>query len=58
LIEQDEGGRFEQNSMHGNGGTPAPLPGADARDFNTPINVWIGNDCDSDIPVGTICGVG
>jgi parallel beta-helix repeat protein len=44
--------RFEQNSMHGN-------TIVDARDFNTPgANVWINNDCDTDIPTGTICGVG
>jgi parallel beta-helix repeat protein len=50
--------RFEQNSMHGNEGFPnPPLPGADARDFNTPINAWSGNECDTDIPVGMICGV-
>jgi hypothetical protein len=58
------GNVFEQNSMHGNGslsGTGAP--GADARDLNPLVNgvlqnVWTGNDCDTDIPAGMICGVG
>jgi Periplasmic copper-binding protein (NosD) len=58
------GNRFEQNSMHGNGalsGTQAP--GADARDLNPLLNgmlqnVWTGNNCDTDIPAGMICGVG
>jgi Right handed beta helix region len=53
------GNRFEDNSMHGNGtisGTTAP--GADARDLNDPINVWINNECDTDIPADAICGVG
>jgi parallel beta-helix repeat protein len=54
------GNRFERNSMHGNSTRPGPLPGADARDFNTPFpqNVWLSNDCDTDIPAGMICGVG
>lgn len=42
---------FEMNSMHGNALF-------DARDFNTPINVWIRNDCGTDFPAGAICGVG
>jgi nitrous oxidase accessory protein NosD len=45
------GNRFEQNSMHGNASV-------DARDLSTPgSNVWIGNDCGTDSPTGTICGV-
>jgi parallel beta-helix repeat protein len=44
------GNRFEQNSMHGNV--------TDARDFNTPINVWIDNDCETDNQAGAICGAG
>ena len=46
--------------MHGNSTRPGPLPGADARDFNTPFPqyVWLSNDCDTDIPAGMICGVG
>ena len=56
--------RFEHNSMHGNGSaTGASFPPADARDLNALLNgmlqnVWIGNDCDTDIPAGMICGVG
>lgn len=58
------GNRFEHNSMHGNGSSAgASFPGADARDLNPLVNgtlqnVWIGNDCDTDIPAGMICGVG
>ena len=54
------GNRFERNSMHGNSTRPGPLPGADARDFNTPFpqNVWLSNDCDTDIPDGMTCGIG
>ena len=51
------GNRFEHNSMHGNG-TSNPTTFFDANDGNTPINVWIGNDCVSDFPHGAICGVG
>jgi len=58
------GNRFEHNSMHGNGWlTSTQAPRADARD-GVPLpngllqNVWIGNDCGTDIPAGTICGVG
>jgi hypothetical protein len=28
----------------------------DARDNNDPINVWMGNDCDTDYPARAICG--
>ena len=49
--------RFERNSMHGNG-TFNPLLFFDARDNNNPINVWIGNECDTDFPAGAICGIG
>jgi len=58
------GNRFEHNSMHGNASVPgASFPGADARDLNPLLNDmlqndWIGNDCDTDIPAGMICGVG
>jgi len=58
------GNRFEHNSMHGNGSAPgASFPPADARDLNpllngTVQNDWIGNDCDTDIPIGMICGLG
>jgi len=58
------GNRFEHNSMHGNGRSAgASFPGADARDLNPLLsgmlqNVWIGNDCDTDIPAGMICGIG
>jgi hypothetical protein len=53
------GNRFEDNSMHDNGTASGTMaPGADARDLNNPMNVWINNDCDTDIPAGTICGVG
>jgi hypothetical protein len=46
------GNTFESNSMHGNAGF-------DARELNAQgSNVWIGNDCDNDFPMGTICGVG
>jgi Periplasmic copper-binding protein (NosD) len=45
------GNRFEQNSMHGNANF-------DARDLNTPLNVWINNDCEKDSPAGMLCGVG
>ena len=59
------GNRFEHNSMHGNASVPgASFPGADARDIDAWLtggafqNVWIGNDCDTDLPTGMICGVG
>jgi hypothetical protein len=58
------GNLFESNSMHGNGSVPgASFPGADARDRDAYLtgsfhNVWIGNDCDTDIPAGMICGDG
>jgi nitrous oxidase accessory protein NosD len=46
------GNRFEQNSMHGN-------VLFDARDLNAPSsNRWIDNDCLTDFPAGTICGLG
>ena len=59
------GNRFEHNSMHGNASVPgASFPGADARDIDAWLtggvfqNIWIGNDCDTDLPAGMICGVG
>ena len=58
------GNRFDRNSMHANGWrTDTTLPRADARDLNPVLdgmlqNVWIGNDCDTDLPAGMICGVG
>jgi hypothetical protein len=50
------GNRFDQNSMHGNGSF-------DARDANPLLNGelqndWTGNECDTDLPAGMICGVG
>ena len=42
------GNRFEHNSMHGNALF-------DARDLNTPLNEWSGNDCDTDSPAGMLC---
>ena len=42
------GNRFEHNSMHGNALF-------DARDVNTPLNEWSGNDCDTDSPAGMLC---
>ena len=59
------GNRFEYNSMHGNGtSSGASFPGADARDIDAWLtggefqNIWIGNDCDTDLPAGMICSVG
>jgi parallel beta-helix repeat protein len=43
------------NSMHGNGAFD-PLNFFDARDDNSPLNTWIRTDCDTDVPVGLICG--
>ena len=58
------GNTFKENSMHENGGNPNPatLPHADARDDNPLLdgalqNEWINNDCDTDFPLGRICGV-
>jgi len=42
---------FQTNRMFGNGDT-------DARDENRPANSWTGNQCLTDFPAGTICGVG
>jgi hypothetical protein len=56
------GNRFEYNSMHGNGSVSgASFPSADARDLHAYVtgtfqNVWTGNECDTDLPTGTICG--
>jgi hypothetical protein len=42
----------------------ASFPGADARDIDAYVNggsfhnVWSGNDCDTALPVGTICTTG
>ena len=46
------GNRFEANTMHDNAGV-------DARDLNTPfpLNVWHANACETDFPVGAICGI-
>jgi hypothetical protein len=38
----------------------ASFPAADARDLDAFVNgpfqnTWIDNDCDSDLPTGTIC---
>lgn len=42
---------FEANRMFGNGVY-------DARDDNRTANAWSANDCLTDFPVGTICGIG
>jgi parallel beta-helix repeat protein len=58
------GNVFTQNSMHGNGWNPVILlpvmtnPKVDARDDNRPHNTWSGNQCATDSPDGTICGIG
>jgi hypothetical protein len=41
--------------MHGNGRILAT--GVDARDEVPGFNTWTGNDCETDIPKGYICGV-
>ena len=51
------GARYENNRLLGNATVPAPGR-ADARDDNRADNTWIGNVCQTDIPSGTICGVG
>jgi parallel beta-helix repeat protein len=56
------GNTFEANEMLGNGRINGS-GGVDARDdhardFNVWANVWHGNVCQTDIPQGTICGVG
>jgi parallel beta-helix repeat protein len=45
------GNLFETNQMFGNGVF-------DARDDNRAANSWIANQCQTDFPAGTICGVG
>jgi parallel beta-helix repeat protein len=57
------GNRFEHNILHGNAfvGMGASFPAADARDLDAYVNgpfqnIWIDNDCDTDLPTGTICG--
>jgi hypothetical protein len=52
---------FEANEMLGNGRIDSS--GVDARDGNPLVdgklqNTWTNNACDTDIPTGTICGVG
>jgi nitrous oxidase accessory protein NosD len=47
---------FEANTMLGNG--YSLKGGVDARDQARDGNTWIGNECQTDDPVGTICGVG
>jgi nitrous oxidase accessory protein NosD len=49
------GNTFARNSMDGNG-TLDPLSFFDARDDNTPLNTWVGNDCATDFPAGALCG--
>lgn len=44
---------FETNTMLGNG----KIAGVDARDDAFGFNVWHGNVCVNDIPMGAICGV-
>jgi parallel beta-helix repeat protein len=57
------GNTFTDNSMHGNGWNPAVLPPlvtapkVDARDDSWPGNKWTNTSCDTDSPVGEICGV-
>jgi parallel beta-helix repeat protein len=56
------GNIIEGNSMHANGwSTTTKLPRGDARDLNPLLdgalqNTWTGNDCDTDVPAGVICG--
>jgi len=46
---------FEANEMLGNGNGTTTV---DARDDARAFNVWRGNVCLTDIPAGTICGIG
>jgi parallel beta-helix repeat protein len=50
------GNTFEANQMLGNGRIVTTA--VDARDDAREFNVWRGNLCLTDIPVGTICGIG
>jgi hypothetical protein len=56
------GNIIEGNSMHANGWrVSSPLPKGDARNLNPLLdgalqNTWTGNDCDTDVPAGVICG--
>ena len=50
------GNTFEANEIIGNGN--GTLRGVDARDDAREFNVWRGNVCLTDLPVGTICGIG
>jgi parallel beta-helix repeat protein len=57
------GNLFEANSMSGNGTGSFVPPGVDARDGDDPnrtmlLNTWVGNQCLTDFPAGTICGMG
>jgi hypothetical protein len=49
------GNTFEANQMHRNGRLVTSA--VDARDDARAFNVWHGNACESDLPLGTICGV-
>jgi Periplasmic copper-binding protein (NosD) len=57
------GNTIEENSMHGNGWNENAIgPRVDAREDNPLLdgalqNGWIDNDCDTDFPAGTICGL-
>jgi parallel beta-helix repeat protein len=54
---------FTHNSMHGNGWSSEVFlpvmtaPKVDARDDSWPHNTWSNNDCDTDFPTETICGI-
>ena len=54
------GALYKDNLLLGN--APSALPGdpirADARDDNPTANTWVDNVCQTDIPFGSICGVG
>jgi len=47
---------FADNTMLGNGANPTS-GGVDARDLLRESNRWTGNECLTDLPVGTICGI-
>jgi hypothetical protein len=58
-AEGATGNVFAGNVMHGNGNAnPPDVPPIyfDARDNARASNTWIGNDCLTDFPDGTICG--
>jgi hypothetical protein len=60
-AEGATGNAFAANSMNSNGtANPPNLPPIyfDARDDARAWNTWIGNQCLTDFPDGTICGLG